>query len=392
MALKPNRTRWDDPLSRLDPTEFERLVAEHYRREGWTVEHVGAAASGRDSDGGIDLKLRRGYEYTVVQCKRWTAYQVPHNDVHQLVGVMIGEGATGAVFVTSGEFTRAALEAARKHPTLQLVDGVAVRRWVEVADTAPRADAWGEALRSRGRVPRPVARERMPRLAFIVGGFALLALALLLFVPRQATRSGAIATTQAKDATVPPNATRRGASTPIPMPRMSAPSTAATASSVTRQSAQPMPSAQTPERAGRLRPLGKPVANAATQLLRQAGAAPDPARPIDHENARMAAKAIAGVRSAFWIDRENFVVMVDGQSHRTMAMIDAVCVALQPLGDTLAVVVNVQDVTAQRADDATTLSRNCQLAEGESAMFRSKRQLDVLSPELRSQFKQQQGR
>ena len=99
MPLKANRRRWDDALSRVDPTEFERLLAQHYRREGWTVEHVGAAASGRAYDGGIDLKLRRGYEYVLVQCKRWNAYQVPHNDVHELVGVMVGEGATGAVLV-----------------------------------------------------------------------------------------------------------------------------------------------------------------------------------------------------------------------------------------------------------------------------------------------------
>jgi len=53
-------------------------------------------------DGGIDLKLRRGDEYVVVQCKHWNAKQVPHNDVHQLLGVMLSESATGAIFVTSG--------------------------------------------------------------------------------------------------------------------------------------------------------------------------------------------------------------------------------------------------------------------------------------------------
>ena len=73
MPLKANRVRWDDALSRVDPTEFERLLAQHYRREGWTVDHVGAAATGRSYDGGIDLKLRRGHEYVLVHCKRWNA-------------------------------------------------------------------------------------------------------------------------------------------------------------------------------------------------------------------------------------------------------------------------------------------------------------------------------
>jgi hypothetical protein len=50
-----------------------------------------------------------------------------------------------------------------------------------------------------------------------------------------------------------------------------------------------------------------------------------------------------------------------------MAMIDRVCVALEPLGDTLAVVVNLQDATAKNGDEAITLSRNCQLPEGQNA-------------------------
>lgn len=384
MPLKPNRTRWDDALSRVDPTEFERLLAQHYRSKGWTVEHVGAAATGRTYDGGVDLRLRRGYEYVLVQCKRWNAYQVPHNDVHELVGIMVGEGATGAVLVTCGEFTRAALDAARRHPTLQMVDGVTVRRWIELPETKPD-DAWGDALRSRAGGTRAPMRDQPRWIVPFVGVCALLVLALLFLVPKRPTRSVAAQVSTAPSAPVL-------AHTNV-VPLREAESVSARASPPA-ESAPTIPgdaATPTPERAGRLRPLAQPGKAATTQFLREAGA-PDPNRPIDHENARAAARAIAGVRSAFWIDRENFVVMVDGQSHRTMAMIDAVCVALQPLGDTLAVVVNVQDVTAQRPDDATTLSRNCQLPEGQSAMFRTKRQLDVVSPELRKQFQQQQAR
>lgn len=399
MPLKANRTRWDDALARVDPTEFERLLAQHYRGEGWTVEHVGAAATGRNYDGGIDLKLRRGHEYVLVQCKRWNAYQVPHNDVHELVGVMVGEGATGAVLVTCGEFTRGALDAARRHPTLQLVDGILVRRWIELPDTPAPPNTWDDALRARTHATREPASERARWIPVSVAACALLVLAFLFFAPTKTAQRGEIQTPSAplQGATVPAQAGRRGGSTPVP-PLNTPTSTTVPA---TQSASAPVPSqiptpaatqAPTPERAGRLKPLGQAGADLATQFLRQAGAAPDPSRPVDHESARAAARAIVGVRSAFWIDRENFVVMVDGQDHRTMAMIDAVCVALQPLGDTLAVVVNVQDVTAQRADDATTLSRNCQLAQGESAMFRTRRQLDVVSPELRAQFKQQQSR
>ncbi|HVT31874.1 MAG TPA: hypothetical protein VHE32_04470 [Rhodanobacteraceae bacterium] len=117
---------------------------------------------------------------------------------------------------------------------------------------------------------------------------------------------------------------------------------------------------------------------------------PDAMRPIDHEAARAAVRPITGVRSAIWLDRENLAVMVGGARYRSMSMIDDVCRALDPLGDTLAVVVHVQDATATTADGAMTLSRNCQLSAGQRALFQARRKVDVVSPELRATFKAQQ--
>jgi hypothetical protein len=97
---------------------------------------------------------------------------------------------------------------------------------------------------------------------------------------------------------------------------------------------------------------------------------PDATRPIDHEAARAAVRTLPGIRTAIWLDKANLAVMVDGAQRRSMQTIDQVCLALEPLGDTLAVVVNVQDVTARNADGATTLSRNCRLPEGERALGR----------------------
>ena len=132
--------------------------------------------------------------------------------------------------------------------------------------------------------------------------------------------------------------------------------------------------------------------NAVASTITRSARMPDPHRPIDHESARAAVRPIAGVRSSIWLDRENFVVMVDGARHRGMDMIDDVCLALEPLGDTLSVVINVQDVTATTPDGATTLSRNCQLPEGQRAFMQNKRGVDVVSKELRDTFKKQQRR
>ena len=118
---------------------------------------------------------------------------------------------------------------------------------------------------------------------------------------------------------------------------------------------------------------------------------PDPSRRIDHEAARAAVRPLQGVQSAVWIDNANLLVMVGGGQYRSMATIDHVCLALEPLGDTLAVVVNVQDVMATTSEGADTLSRNCQLGAGERALFQQKRQVDVLDPAVRTVFREQQG-
>lgn len=118
----------------------------------------------------------------------------------------------------------------------------------------------------------------------------------------------------------------------------------------------------------------------------------DTRRPIDHEAARAALRPIPGVRSAIWLDADNLVVMVDGQTYRDMDMIDRLCVALEPLGDTLGVVVNLQDAKARNGDEAETLSRNCQLPEGQRAFMQAKRPVDVVAPEVRERFKGMQGR
>lgn len=120
--------RYSDALARVSWQDFERLLASYYVSQGYQVEHVGTAGSGAQFDGGIDLKLHRNTQYIVVQCKHWNVQQVTHNPVHELLGVMLTEQATGAIVVTSGEFTKAAQAAAAKEPRINLIDGAALRQ------------------------------------------------------------------------------------------------------------------------------------------------------------------------------------------------------------------------------------------------------------------------
>jgi HJR/Mrr/RecB family endonuclease len=140
-GLKNVSVRRADALAQVSWQQLESLLADHYRSQGYQVEHCGTGRSGSRFDGGIDLKMRRSGEYVLVQAKRWNARQVPHNAVHELLGLMVNERATGAVLVTSGEFTRAAVEAATRHGHVQLVDGEDLRNmlgsWTRLQPVPP---------------------------------------------------------------------------------------------------------------------------------------------------------------------------------------------------------------------------------------------------------------
>jgi hypothetical protein len=113
----------------------------------------------------------------------------------------------------------------------------------------------------------------------------------------------------------------------------------------------------------------------------------DAARSVDRESARQSARRVDGVRSVAWIDRDNLFVIVSRNDARSYATIDAICLELESLGDTLGVVVNLQSGAATNGDDLEILSRNCQLAPGDRALLQAKRQIDVIPSEIRAQHR-----
>lgn len=143
--------RWSDgrlfnsgtPIEQLSWEQFERYLAAYYRSKGFTVKTRGGAAA----DGGVDLVLEDTQGRRVLQAKHWKAYTVGVVPLRALWGVREDEGAYGAVFVTSGRFTKDALEFARGK-ALELVDGARLRRMVQegkalspptLGETAPAA-------------------------------------------------------------------------------------------------------------------------------------------------------------------------------------------------------------------------------------------------------------
>lgn len=172
-GLKPVRHRRQDALARVGWDRLELLLAQYYQGEGFAVEHVGTAASGTRFDGGIDLKLRRGDACLVVQCKHWNAMKVPHNAVHELLGLMVNHGATGAILVTCGEFTRAAIEAANRRNDMRLVDGDELRVMLgPLPDMEPANDAAGTHV-ADGRAGKPMVGRAGPSAGRTLGRLAL---------------------------------------------------------------------------------------------------------------------------------------------------------------------------------------------------------------------------
>ncbi|MEJ8839537.1 restriction endonuclease [Ramlibacter sp. AN1133] len=107
-----------DVLSDMSWREFEMLTSEAFRLQGFQVEETGGA----QADGGVDLRVRRGNETHLVQCKQWRAFKVGVDVVRELYGVMAAQGAAGGFVVTSGQFTAEA-RAFAEGRNVRLVDG-----------------------------------------------------------------------------------------------------------------------------------------------------------------------------------------------------------------------------------------------------------------------------
>lgn len=114
-----------DALNKMSWREFEGLVAETYRRQGFRVIERG----GNGPDGGVDLELYMGRDKYLVQCKQWKSIKVGVASVRELYGVMSAEGAIGGFVVASGSFTADA-KAFAEGRSIKLVPATSLRRMI----------------------------------------------------------------------------------------------------------------------------------------------------------------------------------------------------------------------------------------------------------------------
>src|SRR4051812_7647030 len=95
----------------MTPSEYERRVAEHFRRRGYAVRTTPAS-----NDYGVDVFATKGAERLAVQAKMYgdSARPVNRDVVLHLHGAKDFFDCTAAVIVTDGTLTDDAAAVARK--------------------------------------------------------------------------------------------------------------------------------------------------------------------------------------------------------------------------------------------------------------------------------------
>jgi HJR/Mrr/RecB family endonuclease len=135
---------WSTNLRLLNAEEFEWLVGEVFRREGWVVRETGNQDS---PDGNIDLELTRDGRRMIVQCKRWQSWHVGVDEIRKFAGTLMREGLSGSngIFVTLSDFNpyaRAEAEAIG----ITLVDNRDLYSRIEKVRRAERCDICQEPM------------------------------------------------------------------------------------------------------------------------------------------------------------------------------------------------------------------------------------------------------
>ena len=117
-----------EALNAMTWQEFEQMVGEWFRRQGYAIVEVGGAGP----DGGIDLILHRNGDKFLVQCKQWRALKVGVSVVRELYGVMAAEKAAGGFVVSSGSFSDDAKKFAHGR-NVELLDGPMLTRMLRTS-------------------------------------------------------------------------------------------------------------------------------------------------------------------------------------------------------------------------------------------------------------------
>jgi len=135
-----------ETIRSLSWREFEELLAEAYRRQGYEV----LANNSAGPDGETDIEIQKEGNLYLVQCKQWKNVKVGVKEVREMFGIMTAEKASGCVIVTSGMFTQEARNFAEGKP-IDLAEGQQLVYMIRNIQGAPSV-ATSVAPASDGRI------------------------------------------------------------------------------------------------------------------------------------------------------------------------------------------------------------------------------------------------
>ena len=106
-------------IQELSWQEFKRLVAEAYRRTGYTIMEN----SSFTADPSVDLIIRKSANLYLVQCRYWQNRKLGIREAKNLFSLMHDKQASGVFLLTTGIFTNEARHYALGRP-IHLIDGI----------------------------------------------------------------------------------------------------------------------------------------------------------------------------------------------------------------------------------------------------------------------------
>ena len=114
----------------MDEYDFEQLVVDLLLKMGYGKPQENKnAVTKKSGDGGIDGIVRAdkfGFDAVYTQAKKWKGDSHVHSpEIQKFLGAMVAQGATKGLFITTGQFSKGALDFSQKNPghKIVLVDG-----------------------------------------------------------------------------------------------------------------------------------------------------------------------------------------------------------------------------------------------------------------------------
>jgi len=116
-------------LRGMNPSEFERYIADLFFRLGYNTQSVG-----KSHDGGVDVIAEKDGTKNYIQCKKFITSEVTVGAIRDFYGALADHLANGqGYFITTNKFTLEAKKFAEDKP-IELIDGFRLIEYIRLAE------------------------------------------------------------------------------------------------------------------------------------------------------------------------------------------------------------------------------------------------------------------